>query len=327
MAVASTLILVYGESPARVYFTMLSHSLGDLYGFGQVIARATPLVFTGLAVAMALHAGLFNIGGEGQLALGSLAAALVGTALPVGTPMLLGALACTIAGALAGGAAGAIPGLLKARLGAHEVITTIMLNFMIQALILWSGRRLFFMPDTIHTRPVVAGARLPSLHMAGSSASAALGIAFLMAGACWFFLFRTRHGFEHRALGKNPLAAEAAGISLPRTIFLSMTISGALAGLVGTSTVLGYKGYFEDGLGSGTGFMGIAVALLARNHPLGVIPAAFFLGLLSHGGLAANALVPKELVEIMQGAMILAMAVTSAVLARAPVSKEPSWTT
>jgi simple sugar transport system permease protein len=301
MAVASGLILLYGESPAHVYAVLVARTWGDAYGLGQVIFRATPLVFTGLAVAFAFRAGLFNIGAEGQLLVGSFVTAIVGAALPAPIAVV-GSLA---AGALAGALLAGIAGALRARFGAHEVITTIMLNFIAQALVLLAGREAFFLPETVHTAPVAA--RLAPLG-ASTAASTAFFLALAAAVACHVFLFRLRPGFELRAFGASPLAAQAAGVSAGRTIVLAMGVSGALAGLVGAATVLGYKGYFEQGMGSGAGFMGIAVALLARNHPLAIVPAALFFGTLAQGGLAANALVPKEIIEVIQAVIILAAA-------------------
>jgi general nucleoside transport system permease protein len=317
MTVASVLILVYRQSPARVYRVMLTHTWGDVYGFGQVLFKATPLIFTGLAVAVAFQAGLVNIGAEGQMMVGAFAMACVGAGLPAGTPAVLALPAVLLAGALAGGLLGALPGYLKARFGAHEVINTIMLNFIAGALVLWAGRRYAFVPQNLHTRPVVPGAALPGLGLADSAASLAFILALVAAAACAWFLRRTRRGFELRALGKGPEAAEAGGVAVGSTIVLAMTLSGALAGLVGAGTVLGYKGYFEEGIGSGAGFMGIAVALLARSRPLLVIPAALLFGTLAQGGLEAGQLVPKEIVEVIQGVIILVVAATSAELRRA----------
>ena len=322
MAVASALILAWGESPAAVYRLILVRTWGDLYGFGQVVYKATPLIFTGLAVALAFRAGLFNIGAEGQLLVGSFATAVVGAALPASTTSLLAVPACLAAGALAGGLAGALPGWLKARFGAHEVINTIMLNFILQAVVLWAGGRGLFVEQTVHTAAVVPGARLPSLGLGGSAASMAFVIALAAVVATWRLLSRTRTGYELRAVGLSPGAAETGGIRVGRAVVLAMALSGALAGLVGSGTVLGHKGYFEEGLGAGTGYMGIAVALLARNEPLAVIPAALLFGTLAHGGLAANERVPKELVEVLQAVIILAVAVTSATGRR----EERAWT-
>lgn len=324
VAVGSALILAIGESPARVYGLMLTHTWGDAYGFGQVIAKATPLVFTGLAVALAFQAGLFNIGAEGQLLVGSLATAAVGAALPKSMPAPV-AVACALgAGAAAGAALGALPGWLKVRFGAHEVINTIMLNFIAGALVLWAGKRWFFMPETVHTRPVVPAARLPSLGLGESPASWAFALAVVAAVGCWWLVARTRRGYDLRALGKSPAAAEAGGVAVGAVVVGTMALSGALAGLVGSGTVLGYKGYFEEGMGSGAGFMGIAVALLARGNALAVVAAALLFGTLAQGGLAAGVLlrVPREILDVLQAVIILAVAVTSAELRRVVPAKE-----
>lgn len=310
MLVASLLILFYGESPLSVYGLMLARTWGDAYGLGQVVFRATPLIFTGLAVALAFRGGLFNIGAEGQLALGSFACGLVGASLGADLPAPLAVVFCILAAAAAGGLWGALPGLLKARFGAHEVITTIMLNFVAQAFILGAGRRGLFQTETVHTAPIVAAARLPALG-AGSAGSFAFLLALLVALGCHLFVTRTRHGFELRALGRSAPAAEAAGVNIGATTVLVMAASGALAGLVAAGTVLGYKGYFEAGLGSGAGFMGIAVALLARNVAWAVVPAALFFGTLAQGALAANALVPKEIIEVIEAVIVLALALGS----------------
>jgi len=311
MAAGSLLILLFGESPAGVYGVLLSQTWGSAYGFGQVLFKATPLVFTGLAVALAFRAGLFNIGAEGQMVVGAFATGLVGAALPASTPWPLALPLAVCGGLLAGAALGAIPGVLKARFGAHEVINTIMLNFIAGALVLWAGRSFSFVSETTHTAPVVPGARLPGLGLSGSAANVSFLLALLAALGVWAFLKHTRRGFEWRAVGLNPGAAEAGGVRLGRVTVAAMATSGALAGLVGANYVLGYKHYFEDGMGRGMGFMGIAVALLGRNHPLGVVAAALLFGTLSQGGLAINELVPKELVDVLQAVIILSVAATS----------------
>ncbi len=311
MAAGSALILAFGESPARVYGRLLSSTWGSATGFGQVLFKATPLLFTGLAVSFAYRAGLFNIGAEGQLTLGAFATALVASALPDGTPAAIAIPLAVIAGAVAGGIAAAVPGLLKAWFGAHEVINTIMLNFVIAGLVLWAGNTWFFVGESTHTAAIAPGAELPSLGFSGSAANASTLLAVLTALAVWYAIERTPSGFSLRAVGANPRAGESAGIDLGRAIVAAMTISGALAGLVGSNYVLGYKHYWEEGMGRGTGFMGIAVALLGRNHPVGVVAAALLLGTLSHGGLAVSEMVPKELVDVLQAVIILAVAATS----------------
>ena len=316
MAAGSVLILAVGESPARVYLLLIANTWGSSAGIGQVIFKATPLIFTGLAVAVAFRAGLFNIGGEGQVVVGCLATAVVGINLPAATPAVLALPLAFAAGVAAGAVLGAIPGLLKAYLGAHEVINTIMLNFIVGAVALWLGNEFFFVGETTHTEAVVAGARLPRLGFAGSAANLSFFIALFAAGAVWYFLSRTRRGYEWRAVGFNPHAAETAGIGLKGTIIAAMATSGALAGAVGANYVLGYKYYFEGSIGRGVGFMGIAVALLGRNHPGGIVLAALLFATLSQGGLAVSELVPKELVDVLQAVVILAVIAASAEVRR-----------
>jgi ABC-type uncharacterized transport system permease subunit len=315
MAVASLLILVYGESPRAVYALMLQGTLGSGYGIGQVLFKATPLLLCGLAVALAFRAGLFNIGAEGQIIAGAFACALAGIYLPPGTPGPLAVALPVLAACAAGALVGFVPGILKATTGAHEVINTLMLNFVVQALLEHLGRRLF-LPESLHTAPVIAAARLgrlgdelPALH--GSAANHAVWLAVAAAVATWLLLFRSRAGLRLRALGLSPPAAECAGVHVGRAWVVAMSLSGALAGLAGANAVLGYKGYYESGFSGGVGFMGIAVALLGRNHPVGVVLAALLFGFLSQGALAINARVPKELVEVLQAVIILALAAAS----------------
>ena len=306
------LILAVGQSPGAVYRLMLEGTWGNAYGFGQVLYKATTLICTGLAVAVGLRAGLFNIGAEGQLAAGGLGAALIGLLLPAGTPALVAVPLCTLAAILAGGAVGFVPGVLRAKWGAHEVITTIMLNFIVLAFLSWTMSTQLRVPETLHSPAIHAGAlpRLDSwLHaFHGSAANASIVIVLFAAILVDWYLFRTRGGFELRAVGLQPDAAENAGIGVGRTWIRALTISGALAGLGGINFVLGYEHYYEEGFATGAGFLGIAVALVGRSNPLGVVLAALFFATLSQGGLAINALVPKQMVDALQGVVILAMA-------------------
>jgi simple sugar transport system permease protein len=315
------LVLAYGESPARVFGLMLAGTWGNPYGIGQVLFKATPLIFTGLAVALPFRAGLFNIGAEGQVALGALATGLVGAALPAGTPWPVALPLCAAAGFAVGAAWGAVPGLLRARFGAHEVVTGIMLNFLGLALVNYLVVACFALPETVHTALVAPGARLerlgaflPALH--GSAASTAFFWALCAAVASGWLLFRTGLGYELRATGLNARAAQAAGIPFGRIAVVAMGLAGGLSGLCATSYVQGFKYYFEDGMSAGVGFMGLAVALLGRNHPLGVVLAALLFGTLSQGGLAVNAIVPKEIVDVLQAIVILAALATSQELRR-----------
>ncbi|HEY5061990.1 MAG TPA: ABC transporter permease [Gemmatimonadaceae bacterium] len=310
--VGDALIVMFGQSPGAVYRLLLEGTWGNAYGLGQVLYKATTLTFTGLAVAVGLRAGLFNIGAESQLAAGGFAAALTGLLLPAGLPPLLTLPVYLVAAAAGGGIVGGIPGVLKAKFGAHEVITTIMLNFIVLALLNYLVAAHLKVADSLHTAEIHAGA-LPRLSQYiaafhGSAASVVLFIAALATALTWWFLFRTRRGFELRATGLQPAAAEYGGVDVRAVWWRAMTMSGALAGIGGLNFVLGYKHYYEDAFASGAGFLGIAVAIVGRNNPIGVAFAALVFATLSQGGLAVNALVPKQMVDVLQAVVIIAVA-------------------
>jgi len=307
LVAGGVLIAAVGQSPLEVYGLLARQAFGTGYGIGQTLFKGTPLLFAGLSVALAFRAGLFNVGAEGQMYMGGFAAALVGAYAPVPAPLLLPL--AILAAALAGGAWAAIPGVLKARFGAHEVINTIMLNFIAYALVAWWGHGLF-VPATVRTRAVADAAWIPRLDGAlpwlrGSPANFSLVLGLGLALALGVFLFRTRMGYELRVLGLNPGAAEYAGVRIGPAQVLAFALAGALAGLGGTSFVLGYKHWFEQDFTAGAGFMGIAVALIGRNHPLGVCAAALFFGALAYGGLVVNQLVPSDLVNVLRSLVIL----------------------
>ena len=312
LVVGDLLILTFGQAPGSVYRLLLEGTWGNAYGFGQVLYKTTTLTFTGLAVALGIRAGLFNIGAEGQLAAGGFAAALVGLALPAGMPWPLTLPIYLLAAALGGGVVGAVPGVLKARFGAHEVITTIMLNFVVLALLGYFVAEHLHTPETLHTETIRSGAlpRLsdfwPAFH--GSAANVTIVLAIVTAVLVGWYLFRTRGGFELRATGLQPEAAEYGGVRVGTVWWRALAFSGALAGLGGLNYVLGYKQYYEEGFAAGSGFLGIAVALVGRNHPVGVVLAALLFATLSQGGLAVNALVPKQMVDVLQAVVILAVA-------------------
>ncbi len=307
--VGGIFILIIGQNPIFIYGKLFSGTLGNPYGIAQVLFKATPLIFTGLAVAFAFRAGLFNIGCEGQLYIGSFLAAYLGFTL-VGLPGFLLIPLCILGGMVGGALWAGIPGILKAKRGAHEVITTIMMNFIALALTNYLIVRYFHMPETVHTQSIALVARIPRLStifpkFSGSPLNYSFFLALLACFIVYYILWKTSLGYELRAVGLSPSASEYGGINIPKSVILTMAISGALAGLVGVNYVMGYKYYFEQGFAGGVGFMGIAVALLGRNTPIGVILAALLFGLLSFGGLIINAYVPKELVEILQAIVII----------------------
>ena len=310
--IGDILILSFGQSPGAVYRLLIDGTWGNAYGFGQVLYKATTLVFTGLAVTLGLRAGLFNIGAEGQLAMGGFAAAMMGMWLPTGTPAILAVPVCIAAAALGGAVVGAVPGALKARFGASEVIVTIMLNFIVLAFLNWIVATKLHVGELLHTPEIHAGAVprvmdfIPAFH--GSAANTILLLAAAVAVFSWWYLFRTREGYELRAVGLQPAAAEYGGVKVGRIWLRALVLAGALAGLGGTNYVLGYKQYYEEGFAAGAGYLGIAVALVGRNHPLGVLLAALLFATLSQGGLAVNAVVPKQMVEVLTAVVIIAVA-------------------
>jgi simple sugar transport system permease protein len=316
--VGGIFILAIGGNPVEAYGLLIGSALWWPDGIGYTLFLATPLIFTGLAVAVAFRAGLLNIGAEGQLYVAAFAAAWTGIVLGSLPAPALVPLCC--AAAIAAGAAwGAIPGVLKARFGSHEVINTIMLNFIAVALVSYLTQYHYRTPGDpiLQSAPISANAHIPRLgHLvSGLPPRIPLNVAFLVAlAACalvYVFLWRTKWGYEIRATGSNPAAAEYGGISVPRQIVLAMAISGGLAGMVGINEVLGYRHRYYDGFSDSYGFTGIAVALLGRNHPVGVVFAALLFAVLTRGGVPVDAFtqhVTKDIVQILQATIILFVA-------------------
>jgi general nucleoside transport system permease protein len=332
--VGGIVVLLVGDNPLKVYGLLLGSALSWPDGIGETLFNATPLIFTGLAVAVAFRCGLFNIGAEGQLYVAAFLTAWVsikfgGTVVDVfGKPVdyswaslpavVLVPLALLTAIA-AGAAWGAIPGVLKARFGAHEVITTIMLNFIGVALASYFTQYYYKVPGDpiMQTVPIGEAAHIPRLSsfVPGLPPHLSVNVAFIIAIlACvfvYFFLWRTKWGYEIRATGANPTAAEYGGISTGKQIVVAMAVSGALAGMVAVNEVLGYRYRYYDGFSANYGFTGIAVALLGRNHPVGVFLAALLFGALIRGGIFVDAFserVSKDIVEVLQAVVILFVA-------------------
>ncbi len=311
------LVWAYGASPRAMAVLLFDGTWGTTYGAGQVLFKATPLLFTGIAVDLALRAGLFNIGAEGQLAVASLVAGVVGSNLPAGTPALV-AIPTTLAFAMSAGAVWAlVPAIMRSRFGAHEVISTIMMNRIAEGAIglgLGSGLAL---AGTVRTADVARGARLPRLEILhagfrGSAASIALIFGLVTVVVVAASYERGRFGRELGLIGLAPRALQAEGVPVALRYTQALVVSGALAGAASLGTVIGYKGYFEEGLGAGAGFTGLAVALLGRGRALGIVLAALLFGTLQQGGLALNAHVPKELMDVLQGVVICAIALADA---------------
>jgi simple sugar transport system permease protein len=314
-------MLFAGKAPGTIWWAMISGIADDPYWLGQLLYKATALAFTGLAVSVALDAGLFNIGGEGQLTAGVLACSTLGAALPASTPAIVALPLCILAAAAAGGAVGFVIGILRVTREAHEVITSIVLNAIVAGVTLWIGNAVLFRGGTTRGAAIAPGAELPALGLGGSAANASLVLAVGVVVLVWWLRTRTTWGQALRSVGRDPEAARHVGIDVARVQLLAMTGAGALAGLAATTFVLGHKHAFEEGLGRGVGFLGIAVALLGRSHPIGVGAAALVLGFLSTGGLVVGNLVPKELTEMLLGIVVLAVACSAAWVRRRSVEE------
>ena len=281
------------------------------YPLSETLVATTPLILTGLAVTLAFRAGLFNIGAQGQFIFGAIAASYVGFAftLPVGVHVIAAILAGTVAGALYGG----IVGLLKAKTGAHEVIVTIMLNYVASYFLLWLLSTTAFLrvgrQDPLAPE-VQQSARLPRLAGSDLRVHAGILIALLAAWGVWWLLNRSTWGFKFRAVGANSSAARTAGISVALSTTTVMLISGGLAGLAGASQITGSEPALTSGVGGSYGFDAITVALLGRGTPLGTVFAALLFGALRAGGLTMQSATntPIELVMVIQGLVVLFMA-------------------
>ena len=317
--VAGLVVVIIGENPLQALGIMLDGALGSLKGWSYLLYYATNFIFTGLAVAVAFHAGLFNIGGEGQAYFAGLGAATVGLGLeflpwPIVIPLAI------IASALFGAFWAWIPGYLLAKRGSHIVITTIMFNFIASSVIgyfiIYWFRPLGKM--AVESREIT-GAYILNFHELGpligmklpsTPLNPTVFLAFFAAWAVWYLLWRTKLGYEIRAFGASPEAAAYAGIRHDRIITITMVISGGLAGLLAVNEILGVQHRLLLEFAGGAGFVGIAVALMGRSHPIGIILAAMLFGLLYQGGTElsfARPLISRDMIVVIQGLVILFM--------------------
>ena len=332
MVISSIIILAIGRSPFEVFGIMVRFSLGRTDSLFSILFKSTPLILSGLAVALSFRVNLFNIGVEGQYYIGAFFAAYVGFSLR-GLPAAVHLPLALLAAALGGMVWGLLPIILKLRRGAHEVITTIMMNYIASAVLLYLINDIFRDPSQagtprVRTPDVAAAARIPSLGplfaqfgLTGSDVqklNALLLLGVLLAIVLAFVLARTRFGYEVRVVSANPEAAEAAGIPNARVQFWVFMLSAGVAGLIGLNDILGFFGYLDIDFPKGLGFLGISIALLAKNNPIGVIPAALLFGFLDRGaqGVQFFARVPKETIVIMQAIIILAIVVAYELMTR-----------
>ncbi|WP_417266817.1 ABC transporter permease [Celeribacter baekdonensis] len=326
-------IMAIGKDPVVALKTMVQGAFGSSNGIGYTLYYTTNFIFTGLSVAVAYHARLFNIGSEGQAALGGLGVALV--CLYVPWPHWAIALpAAMIGGAVFGAAWAFIPAYLQAKRGSHIVITTIMFNFIGSALIGYILLNYLKVPGSMSTESARfgAGAHLPTFHEMlapfgiefnkNAPVNVSFLIALLAAVGFYFLIWRTRLGYEIRAYGQSQTAAKYAGINPVRIVVIAMLISGALSGLMAINNVMGEAERLIDNAVEGAGFIGIAVALMGRNHPIGIVLAALLFGFLYQGGgeLSFWESIPRELVVVIQALVIM---FTGALdnMVRAPLEK------
>jgi ABC-type uncharacterized transport system permease subunit len=303
--IGAIIMLLTGNNPVEAYGALLRGAFGSPLAFGRTLLNATPLIFTGLAVAVAFRAGLFNIGGEGQFWIGAITAAVAGVYLgSLGVfGMVLALAACVVTGFLWG----AIPGFLKAYFGAHEVITTIMLNFVAINLATYLALKPFRSEGLVPgTEAIDLTARIPFLGFGLGRANYGFVFALVAALVVYLLLWRTKRGFEIRAVGLSPGAAGYAGMHIGVNTVLALAIGAAFAGLGGGVEVLGVYGKMSIPFVVGLGFTGIGVALLGRNHPVGVVLGALLFGALAAGSqeMQFSTDVPLQLANVV-GAIIL----------------------
>lgn len=316
--VAALLLTFFaGENPWNIFMILMRSAFGSMYDLGLTLSYTTPLIFCGLSVAICFHAGLFNIGAEGQLTMAVVTAAAVGILLPQ-IPFPLAPLVAFMAALLVGGFWGWIAGWLRAVRGSHEVIITIMLNFIAAGLASWFTMKVIPNPNSQSPETAMVSANymfkdydLIARLFPDTPANASLGFAIVFAILMWIFLWKTTWGFELRAVGSNPETAHRAGISEKKMRMVAMALGGALAGCVALSEVLGSAGQYRIGFSPDYGFIGIAVALLANNNPLGIIAAAFLMGALHKGASDLDletSTITRDFSRIIQAFIILGVA-------------------
>ena len=319
LLVAGGVVLLVGFKPDQVLALLIKGAFGSKAGISYTLYYATTFVFTGLAVAVAFHGGLFNIGGEGQAVMGGLGAGLAALALSAHLPFWLMLPVLVLSAAVFGGVWAAVPGALQAYRGSHTVITTIMFNFIASALLSYLLVNTLKEPGnmTPESRSFAESARVPGMH----EAMAWLGLewprtplnltvllAVAAAALTWAALWKSRGGYALRAVGFAPQASLYAGIQPKRLVVLAMAASGALAGMVGVNEIAGVHGRLLPDFVAGAGFAGIAVSLIGRNHPLGIVLASLLFGALYQGGSELSFEIngfSRDMVFLLQGLIVL----------------------
>jgi simple sugar transport system permease protein len=317
--VAGLVVLLVGENPLEAAYHMVNGAFGRGEYIGFTLYYATTFIFTGLSVAVAFHAGLFNIGSEGQAYIGGIGVALVCLWFDATMPWFIVFPLAIVGSALFGALWAFLPGWLQAKRGSHIVITTIMFNFIASSLMVYLLTRVLKPLGSMapQTRTFEAGGQLPKLDWLLSIFGLDIGnapfnvsflLALLAAFAVWALIWRTRFGYEMRTMGHSPSAGRYAGISETRIIIIVMMISGGLAGMMALNPIMGEQFRMQLDFVQGAGFVGIAVALMGRSHPAGIIPAAILFGMLYQGGAEIAFEMPsisRDMIVIIQGLVIL----------------------
>ncbi len=320
-ALGAVVMTLFGDDPVAAYQGLYDGAFGSAKAWARTLLKTTPLILTGLAVAVAFKAGLFNIGAAGQFIIGTVCSVAVGIHFE-GTPLLIHLPAALLAGIAGGMIWGAIPGLLKVYTGAHEVITTIMMNYIASLFAGWTvyaGGRQGQSPGPLwdptaraisETPDVLTSAQLPLMGNPRLDLHLGIIIAPLAALLIWWLIYRTTFGFEVRTVGRNADAARYAGMYPRRTTVMAMALAGGLAGLAGAIETLGLNHKFAPEFGGSVGFEGITVALLAQTHPLGVVFAAFLLGSLEAGAsrMQFESGVSADIIDVIQALVLIFVA-------------------
>jgi len=317
--VSGLVVLIIGENPLDAVQLMLYGSLGYGEGIGFTLFYATNFIFTGLSVAVAFHAGLFNIGSDGQAYIGGIGVALVCLTFDATLPWWLNALLATVAAFVLGAAWALIPAWLQAKRGSHIVITTIMFNFIASALMVYLLVNVLNQSGNMapETRTFAPNGHLPSLgglmslfglDIGGAPLNVSLLLALVVAAIVWALIWRTRFGYEMRTMGHSPTAAVYAGIPPVSTTIITMLVSGGIAGLMALNPIMGDQHRLNIEFTAGAGFVGIAVALMGRAHPVGIVLASILFGMLYQGGAELAFDMPaitRDMIVVIQGLVIL----------------------
>ncbi len=320
LLIGAIVMLLSGDNPLTAYYGLFNGAFGSAQGWARTIRKMTPFVFTGLSVAFAFKAGLFNIGASGQFLIGTVCAAAVGVNFE-GLPFIIHMPLALLAGMLGGAIWGAIPGLLKVWRGTHEVISTIMLNYvasLFSGWLVYAGGTQGQTPGPLsdpeaaaraisETKDVVANARIPFIFAEPYRVHWGIVIALVTAVVIWWILYKTTIGFEIRTVGLNPRAAKYAGMKVGRTIVMTMAVAGLLAGMAGAVDTLGLNHKFAPEFTGSAGFEGITIALLGKVHPVGVVLSSFLIGGLNAGAtkMQFDSGVAAEIIQVVQ-ALVLA---------------------